>query len=106
MKKAWIKLIAISSLALELGCQGIPKPKGYVGVIHSKDVNAPYIHEFNMQTDFDENLHVLPGHNGVHRLLHSLTDLDRGIWLSADSYAELSSYQAKIKARVEQCLRH
>ncbi len=101
----WIRLTAIFYLGVSVvGCQGIPKPVGHVGVIHVKDVSAPYINEFDLQTDFDDDLHVLPGHSGNHRQLHSLADLDRGVWMSASSYANSLAAYAKLKQRYQQCV--
>ncbi len=103
--RRWIRLTLICYLGTSvLGCQGIPKPVGHVGVIHVKEVNAPYINEFDMQSDFDDDLHVLPGHSGVHRQLSSLADLDRGVWMAAASYANALAAYAKLKQRYQQCI--
>ncbi len=100
----WIRLTVIFCLVANAGCQGIPKPEGHVGVIHVKEVSAPYINEFDMQRDFDDDLHVVAGHNGVHRQLHTLLELDRGVWMSDASYANALAAYAKLKERYQQCL--
>ncbi len=100
----WTRPIAIFCLASNLSCQGIPKPVGHIGVIHVKDVPAPYIHEYDMQTDFDDDLHVIAGHPGAHRGLNSLSDLDKYVALSSSSYANSLAAYAKLKQRYQQCV--
>lgn len=101
----WTKRIQTFLAVVSLvGCQGIPKPVGHVGVIHVKDVNAPYIHEYDMQTDFDDDLHIVPGHNGTHLLLHTINDLDKYVAMSSSSYANALAAYAKLKQRYQQCL--
>ncbi|HYE73237.1 MAG TPA: hypothetical protein VEF04_07900 [Blastocatellia bacterium] len=100
--KTWIKLMLISFLVSS--CAGIPKPEGKVGVVHILDVNQPYINLFDMQTDFDDDLHVLPGHKGTKKNLGpGASELDKHVCMDARSYANaLAAYQ-KLKARYEKC---
>jgi len=101
----WIKLILISYLVSSaLGCQGIPKPEGKVGIIHVKDVPQAYINEFDLQKDFDDDGHVISGHTGTHRNLTSMAELDKYVAMSAKSYANSLAFYKKLKARYEQCI--
>lgn len=84
-----------------IGCDTIPKPKGEIGVVHTKDVLHSYIHKFNMETDFDDDLKVIAGHNGVKHGLDSLADLDRHVCADAQSYANSLAAWSKLKGRYE-----
>jgi len=103
MTRLSLTKLMVTSLAV-VSCQGIPKPVGHIGVVHVKDVPAAYINEFDMQTDFDDDLHVLPGHSGTHRTLSALIDLDRYVCLSDASYANALAAYAKLKQRYAQCV--
>lgn len=99
LKTSWIKLIAMC-LAVS-ACQGIAKPKGHVGVVHVQ-VEKPYINEFNMETDFNDDLDLKPTAKGVKRAIE-FVDLDKGVWLSAESYANSRAAWKKLKKRYENC---
>lgn len=104
IQRRWIAQIVIFCLAASLSaCNDIPKPQGKIGVVHVKDVPSAYINEFDMREDFDNDLHVLPGHLGNHRGLTGISDLDKYVCLSATSYANTLAAYAKLKTRYEQC---
>lgn len=93
----WTKL-TVTCWALS-ACS-IPRPEGKVGVVHVLDVPAAYINEFDFKTDFDDNFDIPGGHTGTKRNV-KLEDLDRGVWLNAQSYANLRAYTKKLKKRYD-----
>lgn len=102
-----IKLIATFYLVASLTACGtgqIPKPVGKVGVVHAEDSSEAYIHEFDLETDFDDELHVIPGHNGMKKPLAGVIDLDKHVCMNASSYANTLSTYAKLKRRYEECV--
>jgi hypothetical protein len=97
-----IKLIA-TCLVLS-SCAGIPKPVGHIGVIHTKGVDVPYINNFDMEKDFDDNGKVLPSAKGVHQPLKcSCVDLDKYVAQDAKSHANLVAAWGKLRKRYENC---
>lgn len=99
LKTSLTRLIAMS-LAVS-GCAGIPKPQGHIGVVHSKGIAEahPYINEFDLEKDFDDEGEILPTAKGVKRSLTSLQELDKFVAADSPSYTSIRAAWKKLKDR-------
>ena len=81
---------------LLIGCASVPRPQGQICVAH---VPQNYNNCFDMQSDFDSNGDIIPGHNGTNIPL----DLDNHVNMDPMSFASLKAYIEKIKQRMVNC---
>ncbi len=97
-----MKLFAIAFVSFILSaCMHAPKqPVGIVKAINAKPRQAakPYTLNFNLETDFDEDLKLKPEAQGT-RVDVSLDDLDRNWVMDAATKEELIRYALQWKVR-------
>lgn len=101
-----VTVLSISS------CDNPPrKPQGNIALVNAHPTNEPqpYRLQFNLETDFDENLSLKPDAKGV-RVPTTLEDLHANWVMNAATKEELQRYglewkqrYIKIKQRLDEC---
>lgn len=97
-----LKLILMLLMMLSLmACDGVPRPGGLVCIAHlaGGDVSVNYSHCYDMKADFDDRGKLIPGHHGQDIPLV----MNKHVHLDAQSFANLTGYMQKVRARLEKC---
>lgn len=103
MLKLMSKLTTLSGILfasfLLSSCVNPPKkPVGHIGGVNARSAGGAYLLNFNLETDFDADIKLKPGVQGVRKKI-TLDDLHKNWCLDASSKEELTRYGLQWKER-------